>query len=174
MIIKIIIVIPFLLFGCINGGVDMGRATASQEVDIDRLVPCVIQVESSGNPQAYNKSSGAIGLMQITPIVLEEFYQDGFGVIFEHQAYTLDIFHKEDLYCPYINRRIGEWYLKRIKDHYCKVWKIPATLENICIGYNWGIGNLKKWYKSGADVKKLPKETRDYIRKILALYNKGD
>ena len=42
---------------------------ARAEVDLT----IIAQIESSGNPNAYNKSSGAIGLMQITPICLEEF-----------------------------------------------------------------------------------------------------
>lgn len=36
------------------------------------LVEAVIAVESSGNPKAYNKHSGAVGLMQLTEIVYKK------------------------------------------------------------------------------------------------------
>jgi hypothetical protein len=31
------------------------------------------------------------------------------------------------------------------------------------IAYNWGEGNTNKWLKAGADMSKLPKETRNYV-----------
>ncbi len=39
------------------------------EIDINKI----IMIESSGNPHAYNEKSGAIGLTQITSVVLEEY-----------------------------------------------------------------------------------------------------
>jgi hypothetical protein len=33
------------------------------------------------------------------------------------------------------------------------------------IAYNWGIGNLRKWFKRGCDWNKLPLETRNYVIK---------
>jgi len=36
------------------------------------LVEAVVTVESSGNPKAYNKHSGAVGLMQLTEIVYKK------------------------------------------------------------------------------------------------------
>jgi hypothetical protein len=32
--------------------------------------------------------------------------------------------------------------------------------------YNWGPGNVQKWLKSGADLSKVPAETRDYVNAI--------
>ena len=48
-----------------------------QEVKVDynfnpQLFNAIIQTESSGNPLAFNKGSGARGLGQITPIVVQE------------------------------------------------------------------------------------------------------
>ena len=39
-----------------------------------------------------------------------------------------------------------------------KYYKMPVSIENILIAYNFGIGNLVKG-------KELPKETRDYLVK---------
>jgi hypothetical protein len=36
------------------------------------------------------------------------------------------------------------------------------------IAYNWGPGNTDKWLMAGADMSKLPKETRDYSRDMAA------
>ena len=37
------------------------------------------------------------------------------------------------------------------------------------IAYNWGAGNTKKWLKKGGNFKELPKETRNYVEKILGV-----
>uniref|UniRef100_A0A6H1ZFF2 Putative transglycosylase n=1 Tax=viral metagenome TaxID=1070528 RepID=A0A6H1ZFF2_9ZZZZ len=118
-------------------------------------VEAIIQIESGGNPNAYNAKSGAIGLMQITRIALSEWNE-------HHPQQQLN---PEDLFDRNINSLVGTWYLDRIKKHYCKVWKIPPTVENILIGYNWGVGNLKKWYRQGHIYSKLPYETRQYLKK---------
>ena len=131
-------------------------ATAcAEEIDIN----IIIQIESSGNPNAYNEKSGAIGLMQITSIVVDE-WNNGWG--FEYNV--------GDLYNPRINVRLGKWYLLRIKEHYLPHYKIPVTIENILASYNWGIGNVVKWHKKGGKFKDLPKETQQYIKK----YNKEE
>lgn len=38
----------------------------------DKVIDAIIQVESRGNPNAYNKSSGATGAMQIKKIVVDD------------------------------------------------------------------------------------------------------
>lgn len=43
--------------------------TKSNNLVEPSLIDAIIQVESSGNPLAYNKHTGAIGLMQLTPII---------------------------------------------------------------------------------------------------------
>ncbi len=114
----------------------------------------IIEIESSGNPLAYNKHSKARGLMQITPIVLKEWNK------FNAQKHTSD-----DLFNPEINKKIGEWYLDRIKDHYLPHYKIEQNIDNILIAYNWGIGNLKKYLSENSE---LPLGTQGYIKKYKA------
>jgi soluble lytic murein transglycosylase-like protein len=105
------------------------------------------QIESSGNPLAFNKGSGARGLYQITPICLKEwnnFHKD-------------DRHSLEDLFIPAVNRKIAVWYLAvrlpQMLRHYGK----EVIIDNILWGYNAGIGYVVKNIK--------PTETRDYIKK---------
>lgn len=93
----------------------------------------IIMIESSGDPKAYNESSGARGLMQITPKVLKEW-----NSLNSSQQHTLD-----DLFNEEINIKLGSWYLDRIKDHYLPHYGLKGSIENIIVAYNWGIGNLK-------------------------------
>ena len=37
----------------------------------------------------------------------------------------------------------------------------------VAIAYNWGEGNTNRWLKTGADVRMLPKETRNYLDKFM-------
>ena len=147
---------------------------SAEEIDFDKLVPCIIQVESSGRPHVVSKA-GAIGLMQITPIVFEEYtlnetYRvshwkfdekgNGIGVVDKiGKEYNIG-----DLYNPSINVEIGTWYLKRLY-HYYKA----DTVEKLLMSYNGGITRAKR---NNWDLKRMPKETQSYVVKVLKLYNK--
>jgi hypothetical protein len=58
------------------------------------------------------------------------------------------------------NRRVGQEYLDAMFRRY-------GDKEVALAAYNWGPGNVDKWLKSGADPKKLPKETQNYISNIM-------
>ena len=137
----------------------VGSARAD-EIDIN----AIIQIESSGNPLAYNKSSQAVGLMQITPIVFKEFAESDSGwkefkpIINFGDHRNIGILYDADT-----NVAIGKWYLNRIANRYLKG---KGSIEDILICYNWGYGNWRK-YKAGKVG--LPKETRDYIKKYRKL-----
>lgn len=128
--------------------------TAALTVDLD----AVRMIESSGNPQAYNESSGARGLYQITKICL-----DDWNGMHPREQYSLD-----DLWDPKINKRIAVWYLfdriPQLLDHY----GVLITTENILISYHDGIGNLRKYLK-GKRV--LGKEMIGYVEKYNKLIN---
>jgi len=121
-----------------------------EEVNIDTL----IKIESGGFRYAYNQVSGARGLMQVTPICLEEWNQ---------QSKTIDQYTIQDLFNPEVNKQIGTWYINTKIPHYLINCGLEDTIENRLIAYNWGIGNLKR-YKSGR-IKELPNETKQYIKK---------
>lgn len=57
--------------------------------------------------------------------------------------------------------RVGRDYLAAMTKRY-------GDTETGLIAYNWGPGNTDKWIKKGADPAKLPKETQNYVTKVMA------
>ena len=111
------------------------------------------QIESSGNPNAYNKKSKARGHYQITPIVTKEY-----------NAYNKDKVKDEDLFNPETNRKIADWYMNKRIPQMHKAYKLQDTLENRLTSYNAGIGNTRKG--------RIPTETQNYIKKYKTLESK--
>lgn len=163
--------------------------------EIDDLIPHIIRVESGGNPNAVG-SSGEIGLMQISPIVLKEFKQNAgstYEAFYDDYDYRPNFWKKlfpykyprvlnfysnyswgicgeiypekielEDLKDPMLNKQIGYWYLRRLKDHYIPKDKYSVELLLAC--YNAGPTRMRK---NNWDWKKAPKSTLRYIKKVL-------
>jgi hypothetical protein len=65
----------------------------------------------------------------------------------------------KDSFDPYQNIEGGIKYLAMLNKKY-------DDPKLVAIAYNWGPGNTDKWLKSGADVSKLPAETRKYIAQM--------
>ena len=120
------------------------------------LLEALIQVESSGNPNAFNKGSGARGLTQITPIAWKD-------LVARHPQVYGKLKYERDVFKPEIARQAGLDYLNIIQG-YLKHYKMPMTTENLLGSYNWGVGNVRD-----SGLGKAPKETRDYIKKINAI-----
>ena len=110
----------------------------------------IIMTESSGNPDAINEGTGAKGLMQIMKNTAEK--DAGFGV-----NYNLKY---EELSDPVKNVKYGSKYFLGLKKYY-------GNDRDALIAYNWGAGNTNDWLKKGGDISELPKETQNYIKKIL-------
>ena len=117
----------------------------------------IYQIESSMNPEAVNKRSGARGLGQITSIALKDWNN-----LNPNEKYT-----KKDLFNPVINRKISRWTMNERIPQMLRSMKIQDTPTNRLIAYNWGIGNLKKFVDG--KIKKLPKETENYLLKYQSL-----
>lgn len=111
-------------------------------------------IESGGNPHAYNKSSGATGLYQVTPICLADFNKFSKRDI----IYTgkIPYYRIEDMYDPLKNKDVAFWYLVMRIPQLLKSFGHEDTLENRLISYNCGISCVGK---------KLPRETINYINK---------
>ena len=132
--------------------------------EIDDLIPKIIAIESSGDPHAVS-DKGCIGLMQISPLVVKElndFNREGIhratGII------ILDGLTRNQLFDPEINKRVGTWYLRRLKDHYLKDKYTP---ERLLGAYSWGIGNVRK---VNYEYKRFPKSVKKYVRKVMRLW----
>lgn len=110
----------------------------------------LMQIESSGNPRAENKFSGARGLFQITTPALQEF-----------NTYNKAKYTQDDLFNPIVNQTIAKWYLEKRIPEMLKFYKIPITLENQLHAYNAGISRVVQG--------KMPEETKQYIAKYLKL-----
>ena len=114
---------------------------------IDSLIPKIIMAESSGDPNAVNKKTGAKGLMQIMDETAKE---PGFGVK-----------PLEDPFDPVENVRFGTDYFSAMMNKY------DNDVVSALAAYNMGPTKTDKWIKAGSKFDNLPKETQDYINKIL-------
>lgn len=130
------------------------RSCHAEDINLD----IIADIESGGNPLAYNRESGATGEFQITPILLKSYnanHDDGY-----HFKYSMD-----DLFNSDYAVLIAKWYLNEKIPDYLIRYRIPDTITSRLIAYNWGIGHLRKWFKHGSHWNQLPKETRNYVIK---------
>jgi hypothetical protein len=125
------------------------RADAKAPRGIEGLTAYVLNKESGG--RRYDKSGnlltsskGAEGEMQVMPMTQRD---PGFGVKAARDN------------SPEEKARVGRDYLAALYDKY-------GDEKLAAIAYNMGPGATDKWLKAGADVSKLPKETRGYIAQL--------
>ncbi len=110
------------------------------------LVAAVVYQESKFNTRA-KSSSGAIGLMQLTPATAH-----GIAIRTHGSA-----FHTADLYDAEINIRYGEWYLKNLFDKY-------GSERLVLAAYNAGQGNVDSWRAKGEPIQFA--ETKAYVERV--------
>ena len=116
------------------------------------IIEKIIMAESSGNAATPDSPDGARGLMQIMKNTAEK--DTGFGV-----NYNLTY---EELFDPEKNVKYGAAYFKGLKKYY-------GNNKDALIAYNWGHGNTQQWLKKGGKFNDLPKETQNYLKKILGI-----
>ena len=117
-------------------------AYAEVSINLERIA----QIESGHNANAYNKSSGAVGMYQITEIALADFDQLNNG------RYGMT-----DMKDPQKAGRVAEWYLNERIPALLRRFGLKDTIDHRLWAYNAGIWALKR--------NKLPLETRLYIKK---------
>jgi soluble lytic murein transglycosylase len=110
------------------------------------LLAAVIYQESKFRPDAIS-SSGAIGLMQLTPSTAH-------GIALRTGG---SAFRTSDLYNPEINIRYGAWYLANLFRKYGKEQLVLAA-------YNAGQGNVDRWRASGRRIQFA--ETQAYVDSV--------
>ena len=119
----------------------------ARENDLDpALLAAVIEQESKFDANA-ESSSGAIGLMQLTPTTAK-----GIAIRTGGSA-----FRTSDLYDPEINIRYGAWYLRNLFQKYGSVRLVLAA-------YNAGQGNVDRWRSAGEPIQYA--ETRAYVSRV--------
>jgi soluble lytic murein transglycosylase len=110
------------------------------------LLAAVIYQESRFRSGA-KSSSGAIGLMQLTP-------ETARGIAIRTHG---SAFHTQDLYNPEINIRYGAWYLDNLFKKY-------GNERLVLAAYNAGQGNVDKWRSKGESIQFA--ETRAYVKTV--------
>jgi soluble lytic murein transglycosylase len=110
------------------------------------LMAAVIYQESKFRPDAQS-SSGAIGLMQLTPSTAH-------GIAIRTGG---DAFRTSDLYNPEINIRYGAWYLHNLFAKYHSERLVLAA-------YNAGQGNVDRWLAHDEPIQYA--ETRAYVSRV--------
>lgn len=115
--------------------------------EMDDLLHGVMMTESSGNPLAYNTSSGAAGAYQFMPATARD------------MGLRVDSTVDERL-DPEKSRAAATVYMRQLLKRY------DGNVDNALRAYNWGMGNVDKWIANGSDISQLPKETREYTGKV--------
>jgi soluble lytic murein transglycosylase len=127
------------------------RVHAKQHHLDPALMAAVIYQESKFQPRV-ESTSGAIGLMQLTPDTAR-------GIAIRTGG---NAFETSDLYNPEISIRYGAWYLDNLFAKYHDERLVLAA-------YNAGQGNVDKWRAHGEDIQ-FP-ETRAYVARVEHLKN---
>jgi hypothetical protein len=129
-------------------GIKAGRDEGKGDL-VGRLRAQIMQKESGG--RRYDKdgnlltsSKGALGEMQVMPATAKD---PGFGIKPARDNSPDEL------------RRVGDEYASILLNRY----QDPMLAM---IAYNMGPGATDKWLASGADMRKLPKETQGYIRGV--------
>ncbi|WP_055071541.1 lytic transglycosylase domain-containing protein [Clostridium massiliamazoniense] len=122
---------------------------ASKDYGVDtKLIKAIIKAESNFNPNV-RSSAGAMGLMQLMPENVK-----AYGV--------------KDPYNIEENIDAGT---RHIRD-YIKMF--DGNIEMGLMAYNAGPGTMaRRGVKSPSDLYKLPKETQNYVPKVLKYYREG-
>jgi hypothetical protein len=126
-------------------------------IDLD----IIKDIESGGNPKAFNNRSCATGAYQITQICLDDYNTFGPGKKFCHLRLS-------DMFIESVGREVADWYFNVRIPALLKAFGILDSVEHRLICYNAGINYLAK-------KKPLKKETVNYIEKYFARkLTKGD
>jgi soluble lytic murein transglycosylase len=119
----------------------------ARENDLDAaLLAAVIEQESKFDTNAQS-SSGAMGLMQLTPATAK-------GIALRTGG---SAFRTSDLYDPEINIRYGSWYLSNLFRKY-------GSERLVLAAYNAGQGNVDRWLAAGEPIQFS--ETRAYVSRV--------
>ena len=114
-----------------------------EQLRVPELINSVREVES-GSRENRTSRKGALGPMQVMPETLKN---PGYGMApaTDYSQSGLD--------------RFGQEYLQRMIQHY-------GDVRDALVAYNWGPGNANNWIRRGRKEAALPRETREYLKKV--------
>ena len=145
-----------------------GLPSVKTDIQYSNLFSAMQTVESNNNPKAVSDKD-AVGLMQVQtttamkpgfnlPTVFD--FAKSKGIKFEGQTReSAEMLLKNEE----IGAEYGQAYMKAMLKHF------DGNVVHALAGYNFGPTATKQWIDDGADMSKLPKETREYIPKVLNL-----
>ena len=127
--------------------IDMAVKSASSKYGVDeKLIKSIIKAESNFNPSV-TSSSGAQGVMQIMPA--------NFKMLGITDGYNIEQ-----------NINGGTKLLKNYLDRF------DGDTKMALMAYNGGPGTMeRRGVKSESDLYKMPKETQNYVPKVLKFYS---
>ena len=115
--------------------------------DLDPALLAAVIYQESKFQSGARSSSGAIGLMQLTPGTAR-------GIAIRTHG---NAFHTRDLYNPEINIRYGAWYLDNLFKKY-------GNERLVLAAYNAGQRNVDTWRAEGKGIQFS--ETRAYVDRV--------
>lgn len=148
------------------------------------LVKSIIYEESFFNPRA-RSSQNAVGLMQVTPIAMQEWMEqtrarslsEALGNIPNYKPPGGAPAFEEAFTDPVVSLNVGCWYLQRMLNRYRNE---PDPVAVALAAYNAGPANVERW-ASGAERSEMSREefiariefpvTRSYVQKIIGRYD---
>jgi soluble lytic murein transglycosylase len=148
------------------------------------LVKAIIYEESFFDPRAQS-SQNAMGLMQVTPVVVQEWMiarrtrtlKEAMSTVRATPPSEGEISFEEALSDPALSLHVGCWYLQTLLNRYGgERDPLPVALA----AYNAGPSNVERWASTG-DRSALSREefiariefpvTRSYVQKIIERYD---
>ncbi|MBI4851108.1 MAG: lytic transglycosylase domain-containing protein [Acidobacteria bacterium] len=196
---KKFLVIIFLAFICLTSIVsyfayyhhlhqyDSMIIRVSSRYNLDPMLVYSVIYEESYFKKDARSSAGAIGLMQVTPIIVKEWTritsQDDLNKAFPLAIErSKNLTEEELLACPEINLQLGCWYLDHLMKRY---GELKDPLPIVLASYNAGPSNGQRWQQlteqgkkniSGKSYRKLYigqidfPETKKYVTSVLTRY----
>lgn len=120
--------------------------------DIDMLK--IADIESSRCQRLVGDAGRSLGCWQVSKEVIHD-WNISHAIKFSHD----DMLLYDNCFM------VADWYYNIRIPAMLLYYNIPDTELHRIASYNWGIGNVVKWYDAGAEYKKLPKNTRKYYEK---------
>lgn len=133
------------------------RNSGRSGIDFNKL----ISTESGGNSNAVSEKF-AVGLTQ----VLASGHELG-SPLDDYNKKNNTSYTTNDLKDSKTSIAVGKWYLEEEIPRLLKSEGFEDNDVHRLMAYNWGIGNMRKWKQNGSNPNSIPKETINYINKIL-------